>query len=96
MSKDYDSTTSLLDDLTQDEVETLASLVGGLDRLEMLHGAPRYSAEEIDLIGRFANLPEDDDDETDEEEDEEIDDETDLLGANAAFGTGAEGDNQSV
>lgn len=94
MSKSYDSTTSLLDDLSQDEVEILASLVGGLDRLEMLHGAPRYSAEEIDLIGRFANLPEDDDDE-DEEEDEEIDDETDS-NANAESEVKTEGDSQSV
>lgn len=61
MTKAYDAAASLIDDLDQDELFTLVDLISGLNRLEMIGDAPKYSTEEIDLIGRFANLPDEDD-----------------------------------
>lgn len=66
--KDYDKTLELIESLAEDEVNTLADLVGGLNRLEMEDGSPKYIPAEIDLIGRFADIPEADEDDEDEPE----------------------------
>lgn len=84
MSKNEQATNELLDNLDVDEVVTLADLVGGLNPVDVEDGSPKYTADEMNLIGRFKALANDDDDESDsddsepESDDEEITAETDF------------------
>jgi len=83
--KDPRALNELIEDLGEDELQTLGDLVGGLDRLAIEDGHPVYTDEEIDLIGRFADVPQaDDEDDEDDDVESEDDDEaptTDTLGA---------------
>lgn len=46
-----------MNDLSEDEVQTLIDLVGGLDRLATdQDGGAVYTPDEIDLIGRFSDF----------------------------------------
>lgn len=66
-----------VNDLDQDEVEVLVRLVGSMNALEMVEGAPRFDGNEIDLITKFNAFVEandEDDIEEDEEEDGDIPD----------------------
>lgn len=62
MSKNHADVWDMLDDMTETELETLGNLVAGLNRLEIRDEAPVYSTEEMDLIGRFQELNDDEDD----------------------------------
>lgn len=65
--KDPRALNELIEDLNEDELETLGNLVGGLNRLAMEDGSPVYNDDEIDLIGRFADVPQADDEDSDNE-----------------------------
>jgi hypothetical protein len=65
MTKGHEDVWTLVEDLSDTELETLGGLIAGLNRLEMIDGAPRYDSEEMDLIGRFQDLDDADDENTD-------------------------------
>jgi hypothetical protein len=65
MTKTHEDVWSLVEDLSDQELETLGGLIAGLNRVEMIDDAPRYDSEEMDLIGRFQDLNDVDDENTD-------------------------------
>lgn len=77
MSKNHADVWDMLDDMTEAELETLGNLVAGLNRLEIRDEAPVYSTEEMDLIGRFQELDDvDDEDENTDGVSKDAEDET--------------------
>jgi hypothetical protein len=51
-----DQAEDLINDLDGDEVDALIKIVANLDRLEMVAGWPRYTEEQIGVIGKFIDF----------------------------------------
>jgi hypothetical protein len=80
VNKSHDDVWSLIEDLSDGELETLGGLISGLNQVEMVDGAPRYDSEEMDLIGRFQDIPDSEEEITEDAVQEES--VTDPVGTN--------------
>lgn len=71
---------AFINDLDTDETELAVELIAGLDPLAQEDGKPKYTGEEITLIGRFqqfaVDYPTDEEDDDFEDEDVEDDEES--------------------
>lgn len=87
MSRTDADVEGFFNDLDTDETDVLLDLVAGLDPLAQEDGKPKYTGDQITLIGRFqqfvTDYPVDD-----EDEDEDFEDETDDENSEDIAGTG--------